>query len=247
MIRGMKVFLGWSGDRSYKTAETFYAWLPKVIQAVEPFISSGIPKGKRWGASLAGELEETKVGILCLTRDNLNSPWILFEAGALSKTKDAYVCTFLLDIGTADVEEPLASFQHTTFKKEDIQKLLETINKAVKDSGGPALSESNLNEIFETFWPKLEEKLSEFLKGDSTVREPLRGDRELLEEILNILRELKSELQQVGERRSKIMFIPPADKEFKSDFLKFYSKGRFIESLEGKEEAKKDSDESRRE
>ena len=143
----MEVFLGWSGDRSYATAQAFHEWLPKVIQAVEPFISSGIPKGKRWGEALAGELETTKVGILCLTSDNLDSKWILYEAGALSNTKDTHVCTFLLDIKPTDVEEPLASFQHTTFQKRDIQKLLKTINQAVGKSAERALSESTLEDF----------------------------------------------------------------------------------------------------
>lgn len=193
----MKVFLGWSGDRSYKTAQAFHDWLPKVIQAIDPFISSGIPKGKRWGDALAEELEETKVGILCLTRDNLNSNWILFEAGALSKTKDAHVCTFLLDIRPTDIKEPLASFQHTAFEKEDIKKLLETINNAVKESNERALSESSLNELFETFWPQLETMCNSIEKIKATESAPARKDRDLLEEILSIARELKEPIEAI--------------------------------------------------
>ena len=34
--------------------------------------------------------------------------WILSEAGALSKTKDARVCNLLLDVKPADVVDPLA-------------------------------------------------------------------------------------------------------------------------------------------
>ena len=191
----MKVFLGWSGDRSYKTAQAFYDWLPKVIQAVEPFISSGIPKGKRWGEALAEELEETKMGLLCLTSENLKSIWISFEAGALSKTKDAYVWTFLLDIKTTDVEEPLASFEHTNFDREDIQKLLKTINEAVRDSGERALSESTLNSIFEKFWPELNDKLKTIVGKSEETRTSIRGQREILEEILASVRTLKNALQ----------------------------------------------------
>lgn len=201
----MKVFLGWSGDRSKEIAKAFEDWLPKVIQAVKPFISSGIPKGKRWGEALAEELEKTKVGILCLTRENLDSNWILFEAGALSKTEDAHVCTFLLDVKATDVEEPLASFQHTTFNKEDIQKLLKTINEAVNTSGENALSESQLDSIFNTFWPELEKKLSKIAERGAVESKPIRKDRELLEEILNIVRELKSKQQQLGEPMAEIV------------------------------------------
>jgi hypothetical protein len=192
----MKVFLGWSDTKSFETAQAFNEWLPKVIQAVDPFISSGIPKGKRWGKVLIDELEETKVGILCLTRENLDSNWLLYEAGALSKTKDAYVCTFLLDLKPTDIEEPLASFQHTIFEKDDIRKLIDTINKAVENSGERSLSENHLNIIFETFWPELKEELKNIVEKEAEVDQPIREEREILEEILAIVRALEKEQRE---------------------------------------------------
>ncbi len=83
----MKVFISWSGERSKAVAQAWHDWLPNVIQAVEPWMSeTDIAKGARWGMDMARELDETRVGIICLTPENLNAPWILFEAGALSKT-----------------------------------------------------------------------------------------------------------------------------------------------------------------
>ena len=70
-----------------------------------------------------------------MTRENLNEKWILFEAGALSKTKDAHVCTFLLDLKPTDVEHLLVQFQATQFKKKDVWKLIRTINQEVEDVG----------------------------------------------------------------------------------------------------------------
>lgn len=185
----MKVFLGWSGDRSYKVAKAFEEWLPQVIQAIEPFISSGIPKGKRWGGVRADELKDTKVGIICLTKENLNENWILFEAGALSKTKDdAYVCTFLLDLKSTDIEEPLASFQDTTFEKEDIRKLMDTINEAVEKSGEHSLDEKILNSTFDTFWSEIEEKLKAIVAKSPEVVPPSRDMESMVEELLEIAR-----------------------------------------------------------
>jgi hypothetical protein len=127
----MKIFLGWSGTRSKETAEVLGDWLGQVIQAIDPWISLDILKGARWSEEIANKLEEAKVGIICLTKENLNENWILFEAGALSKTKDAHVCTFLLDLKPTDIKQPLALFQHTEFEKEDVRKLTHTINQAV--------------------------------------------------------------------------------------------------------------------
>lgn len=81
----MLVFLSWSGSRSKAVAETFSKWIVQVIQAVEPWISSDIEKGARWNSEVAARLEQSRVGIICLTKENLDAKWILFESGALSK------------------------------------------------------------------------------------------------------------------------------------------------------------------
>ena len=45
----MKVFLCWSGTRSKGIANALHEWLPRVIQALDPWISVDIDKGARWG------------------------------------------------------------------------------------------------------------------------------------------------------------------------------------------------------
>jgi hypothetical protein len=34
---------------------------------------------------ISKELEQSKIGIIAMTEENLTSPWIMFEAGAISK------------------------------------------------------------------------------------------------------------------------------------------------------------------
>ena len=83
----MNVFLGWSGNLSHKVAKELVLWITQVIQAVKPWISSqDIEKGARWFKEIGESLSNTDFGILCLTGSNLSAPWILFEAGALSKS-----------------------------------------------------------------------------------------------------------------------------------------------------------------
>src|SRR5438045_1936561 len=111
----MKVFISWSGTRSRDVAESLHEWLPYVINAVEPWLSSAdIEKGARWALDLAQELESTSVAVICLTKENLNAPWILFEAGALSKTVGkSFVCPYLFGLDRIDLTGPLLQFQAT--------------------------------------------------------------------------------------------------------------------------------------
>ena len=119
-----KVFISWSGDPSRKLAEVIRNWMPSVLQFVKPYFTpDDIEKGTKWSNEITKELEESDVGILWLTRDNLNNPWILFEAGALSKNfGKSKVCTVLFGIDSSDLTGPLTGFQDTKFKKEDFEK-----------------------------------------------------------------------------------------------------------------------------
>lgn len=144
----MDVFISWSGDRSKAMAEYLRRWLKLVINAVDPWMSSSdIDKGARWSSDVASKLAASKVGIICVTPGNLNSSWLLFEAGALSKTlENTFVCPLLVGIEPLDISGPLAQFQATRMTKEDIRKLLGTINSALVEK---ALSEAHLDEAFE--------------------------------------------------------------------------------------------------
>jgi hypothetical protein len=172
----MKIFLSWSGSCSRAVAEALNDWLRRVIQAVKPFYSAEIEKGAKWSSQIDDALAGTQLGIICLTPDNLKSTWIHFETGALSKTKDALIWTFLHGLTPGDVPQPLGKFQHTLANKADTLLLVKAINGRLGEIGGEPLGEQLLEENFETFWPQLElrliaaEKLAEPPLNKSTRR-----------------------------------------------------------------------------
>lgn len=189
----MKVFISWSGNKSHKVALVFRDWLPSVIQSIEPYVSSeDIDKGARWSTDIAKELEDSTFGILCVTKENLEAPWLSFEAGALSKTMDkAFVSPFLFDIKRSEVKGPILQFQSTIFQKEDIKKLLCTLNKACGEGN---ITEVRLDKAFEVWFPTLEEELNKIKEvkedPDSTQDKntTLSHSAEILEEILDLSR-----------------------------------------------------------
>ena len=125
----MKLFLSWSGDDSRRIAETLRLWFPTVLSGLRLWLSNhDIPKGDRWHRALGKELEETSFGVMCVTPENLNSPWMIFEAGAISKyIDDARVAPILFGLTPADVHGPLSQFQLTTYDQADVLRLVESI------------------------------------------------------------------------------------------------------------------------
>ena len=183
----MNVFISWSSERSKYVAEALRPWLKQVINVLEPWISvADIEKGTRWRDHVATRLKASDFGIICLTPENLRSEWLLFEAGALSKAIDtAYVCPLLIGLEPSDITGPLAQFQAARANREDIWKLLVTINAAL---GGLQRPDQELEEAFEVWWPHLERKIKSIPAAVNEAR-PLRPDRELLEEILTTVRQ----------------------------------------------------------
>jgi hypothetical protein len=184
----MKVFISWSEKDSRKFGEALRDWLPAVLQFVKPYFTpSDIEKGSRWNSEIAKELESSKMGIICVTRENLHSDWVLFEAGALSKSLEkSRVCPILFGIKDTDLAGPLKQFQTTKFDKNDFKKLVSAINT---NYGENKLQAKVLDSVFEKWWPELEIKVNDiFAKLDQVDEEPIRENRDLLEEILELSR-----------------------------------------------------------
>lgn len=188
------VFIAWSGETSHQLAKAFYDWIPKVIQAKPWMSDEDIKKGARWYPELSSRLEEANFGLICLTPENLFEPWIIFEAGALTKALRSFAWTLLFNVKTSDVAGPLAEFQHTSIKRHEIKKLMLDINNALGEK--KQISEDIINSAFDSRWDELENILNKIMSsvapGDETQKRP---DREILEEILDLVREMPKRIQ----------------------------------------------------
>ena len=162
-------------------------WLPNVIQSVKPYFTPHIDKGRRWSHDIAEKLDKCSFGLILLTKDNLKSDWILFEAGALSKhVGDGQVCPILLGLTPADITGPLSQFQSTQIDKQDFYKLIVSINNSLSEN---QLSDSTLKQVFEKWWPDLEKDINSVLDSDNDGgKKHARSERELLEEVLRLVR-----------------------------------------------------------
>jgi hypothetical protein len=188
----MNIFISWSGQLSKLIGEVFKDWMPTVIQSIKPYFTpSDIEKGAKWENEISKKLSECNVGIIILTKENIKSQWIMFEAGALSNKLDkSKVCPILFGLDNTDLTGPLSTFQTTKFTQDDIKQLMSNINSQCGDN---KLIEKVFNEVFKVFWPHLEEKINNVITkhietskdGEKSIKRP---DREILEEILELTR-----------------------------------------------------------
>jgi len=207
----MNVFISWSGTLSREVACAIKSWLKPTLQRSEPFVSSeDIATGSRWFTELADKLHTSDVGIVCLTRANVHADWLLFEAGALSKHLGrSRLCVLLIDLKPTDLQPPLSEFKACTLEKKDMYQLLLSLNQAL---GEHALSATDLQRAFEDGWSRFQEEVAAPLRasGENVGPGQTRSDRDLLEEMVRLTRDLVRSIPQGGhsDRRQSTPFTP---------------------------------------
>jgi hypothetical protein len=181
----MKIFISWSGDRSEALAKALREWFPLVLHYLVPWLSqSDIQAGDRWSAQVAKELETTNFGVLCITRENLSSPWLLFEAGALAKSmQNGRVIPLLFGVDYGEVSGPLAQFQAKKADLSGIKELVTSLNKASEVS----IPDAQLDRLFTALWGDLELQISGIPEGNSSA-EQHRPQSVILEELVSSVR-----------------------------------------------------------
>jgi hypothetical protein len=151
------VFIAWSGDASKKVAALLSHFLQRIDTHIRPWFSSeNLAPGTLWRWVLQNELAKPRVGVLCLTPDNLQSAWIHFEAGVLSKgVGESNVCPYLLNVSKSSFKGPLSDLQAAEADEAGTWSLVEMVSR---ETGSPA-KEMILRENFASVWPELSKGL----------------------------------------------------------------------------------------
>lgn len=161
------VLISWSKSQSKEMALLFRRWLPEVVPGLQPWMSSkDIEKGKPWFSELQKFLGEATSCIICLTSENVRSPWLYYETGAIAtKTQHVSVSPYLIGIGVSMIADgPLAQYQCTEATKEDTLELVRSLNKALATPHDEGLLDGN----FEAKWPEYENELRRILDTESS-------------------------------------------------------------------------------
>ncbi len=194
------VFISWSGPRSNHVAKFLRKWLRNVIHSARPWMSEkDIKSGNVSVNSIRTALASAKVGIVCLTPENLKEPWLNFEVGGLSRTPEAEtrVCTYLLaGLEPGQLEYPLAMFQARVADREQTLALVQDINKYLDEN---PLTEAEMKEAFEKWWPDLEKELNA-LPAPSIAPPPRRTTDNMVAEILELTRSIVPAVREISEQ-----------------------------------------------
>lgn len=185
----MNIFISWSGERSNRAALGLKSLLEAVFQrAVQVFISEYISPGENWVQRIQEELEQSQIGIVCLTHDNFQTPWLLFEAGAVAIAlgSERILVPYAVDaLPDAADQSPLAMFQRVPADHDGTYRLVQKLNQARRDPEDT----KNLQRYFDKWWPDLEETLKS-LPAPLSDEVALGSDRKILENILHKINRL---------------------------------------------------------
>lgn len=124
------IFISWSGDNSKEIAKALKKSFEDIFFAntgLSCFVSDvDIASGTDWWNKIKKELKTCKIGILCVTKENLMSPWLFFEAGAMI-ARGIVVIPILFNCSLKSLSDtPLTSKQIVDFY--DQTKFIKMIN-----------------------------------------------------------------------------------------------------------------------
>jgi hypothetical protein len=191
----VSIFISWSGEPSRSYAAILAEWIPFVVPGASVFFSPSIEPGARSFRAIEKALEGCTYGIVCLTRTNLGSPWLNFEAGAMANAlrviaeesdQPPVVPLLFGGLTTADVQTPLSIFFQMRYPdRGSIQDIVRGINKSL---GERSQLPHVLDKLFEALWPECEDKIAAVNVDDASQAKPKRDVIDIVGEILDIVR-----------------------------------------------------------
>lgn len=172
----MVIFISWSGDIAKSIAEALKTELFDIFgddDKLEIFVSSqDISAGTEWFHEISNAIENSILGILCLTKENTSNEsiadWVIFEAGALAfHLKDKKAIIPLLFNTTIPNKSPLRPFEFIKFDPTQYKKLIcdindKYLNEKYKKNAVRDLAAASYNRLL----PKVETALNKFVDSD---------------------------------------------------------------------------------
>jgi hypothetical protein len=172
----LNIFVCWSGERGQGFAKACQTWLQDKLfkDRVIVTLSADFEKGTVWFDELTGSLGGARLGLICLTPEGIDSPWIHFEAGMLARAlaeqptpagsspgvPKLRIFPFLLGVAAGVLGGPLSAYQGTAATdKDDAWRLVEAI-LSVLPPGSPDEAR-DVRQRFRQVWDTFQQDLKD--------------------------------------------------------------------------------------
>jgi hypothetical protein len=195
MADNVKIFISWSGDLSREITKVLRIWLPKMFDRVEPWMSDiDVAAGSRALKDIEDRLNESDFGVIVVTTENHEKPWLNFEAGALSKRFDGSIARVVPLLVNFDdfyqVTTTIRQFQGVMLQKDEkpykdgVRKLLQSIS-TVAGADWPAVEAR-----FDWSWDEFAEQIEAAKTRAGSQPEPPEVDERAL--LIDLAKKLDS-------------------------------------------------------
>jgi len=147
--------------------------LKLIFRKIKFFFSAKtIQAGNIWLDDIVEKLRQSSIGILLFTKENTDSTWMAFEAGAIANNFGVNkVIPIIFDGHIADLNHLIRSiFQSVTYSEDGIKHVLESINDSLPEDHPDKLSNKTLELNFRYMWTSFSEQTNKILnKYNSTI------------------------------------------------------------------------------
>mgnify|MGYP000004652671 CR=1 FL=1 len=175
-MKKLTIFISWSRNPAKDIADKLQILLDKIFPNpdIEFFLSSSgkneIVAGEDFRNKLDNNLMDSNFGILILTKNNFERPWMMFEAGALSKGDNkSRIIPLFFDRDNRKIESPIEKFQNIEYNKEGLLKIIFSITKSLYDSDELGDNQKQLLENqLDTNWKSFKNDIDIILEKEYT-------------------------------------------------------------------------------
>lgn len=168
-----------------------------------------IEPGSIWFNEISDNIETSKFGILCITKENRKEPWLLWEAGALYRGYENVnqVIPLLINIKKDEIPPVLQNFHViSAANKADILSLLTAINKRTP----LPLDEALLKTSFEHNWLDLKKTIDIATQTSNKIAKLKSDCKYTFEEAAQRFLQEPGKQQSSTDRDKSALLIPRA-------------------------------------
>jgi hypothetical protein len=178
----MGIMLSWSRSASHKVAIALYEWLPTVIGDCKIWVCSEDVAAGNLLKDLHAHSNDIDIAILCVTPENVKSPWLYHAAGLLgAKIGCASVYPYLVGVkGVLITETPLSAYPWVEADKTGTSRLVRSLSQEIALPRQPGTPSGGL----EKGWIALKAQLDSIVRGVKAVGEVVNSTEPLFLEQL---------------------------------------------------------------